>query len=100
MPLMRLENDFWKLTVSPEFGASPYALEHQLNGAWVPIMRPSHAGALEAGRSTDFSSYTLAPYSNRIRAGLFGFRGRQHQLRPNWQMGKPFTAMSSARLGR
>jgi aldose 1-epimerase len=88
MPLITIENDFWKLIVSPEFGASPFALEHQINGDWVPIMRPSHAGALEAGKSTDFSSYTLAPYSNRIKAGTFGFRGQTHQLRPNWHDGQ------------
>jgi aldose 1-epimerase len=88
MPLMTIHNSFWKFTISPEFGASPYALEHQINGAWVPIMRPSHAGALQIGKSTDFSSYTLAPYSNRIRNGLFEFRGRKHQLRANWPDGQ------------
>jgi aldose 1-epimerase len=88
MPLTPIQNDFWKLIVSPEFGASPYALEHKIDGDWVAIMRPSHAGALEAGRSTDFSSYTLAPYSNRIRGGLFEFQGRKHQLRPNWPDGQ------------
>jgi aldose 1-epimerase len=88
MPLMTVQNTFWRLTVSPEFGASPHALEHQIGGAWVPIMRPSHAGALEAGRSTGFSSYILAPYSNRIRNHVFEFRGRQHRLRPNWLDGQ------------
>jgi aldose 1-epimerase len=88
MPLMTIQNDFWKLIISPEFGASLYALEHKINGVWVPIMRPSHAGSLEAGRSTDFSSYTLAPYSNRIRNHVFEFRGRKHQLRPNWPDGQ------------
>jgi aldose 1-epimerase len=88
MPLMTVQNTFWRLTISPEFGASPHALEHQIDGVWVPIMRPSHAGALEAGRSTNFSSYILAPYSNRIKAGTFGFRGQQYQLRPNWHDGQ------------
>jgi aldose 1-epimerase len=88
MPLMTIQNNAWRLTISPEFGASPYALEHRIDGAWVPIMRPSHAGALEAGRSTNFSSYTLAPYSNRIRNHVFEFRGRQHRLRPNWPDGQ------------
>jgi aldose 1-epimerase len=88
MPLTTIQNNFWKLIVSPEFGASPYALEHQINGDWVPIMRPSHDGALEVGKSTDFSSYTLAPYSNRIRNHVFEFRGRKHQLRPNWPDGQ------------
>ena len=85
---MTIQNDFWKLMISAEFGASPYALEHQINGDWVAIMRPSHDGALEAGRSTDFSSYTLAPYSNRIRNHVFEFRNRQYQLRPNWPDGQ------------
>jgi aldose 1-epimerase len=88
MPLTTIQNEFWKLTISPEFGASPYALEHQINGDWVPIMRPRLPGSLEAGRSTDFSSYTLAPYSNRIRNHVFEFRNRQHQLRPNWHDGQ------------
>jgi aldose 1-epimerase len=85
---MTIQNTAWRLTISPEFGASPHALEHRIDGAWVPIMRPSHAGALEAGRSTDFSSYTLAPYSNRIRNHVFEFHGRQHRLRPNWPDGQ------------
>ncbi len=59
-----------------------------MDDAWVPIMRPSLPGSLELGKSTDFSSYTLAPYSNRIRNHVFGFRGRQHQLRPNWPDGQ------------
>lgn len=88
MPLTTVQNDFWKLIVSPEFGASPYALEHKINGNWVAIMRPSLPGSLEAGKSTDFSSYTLSPYSNRIRDGGFEFRGRKHQLRPNWPDGQ------------
>jgi aldose 1-epimerase len=88
MPLVTLENNFWKLIISPEFGASPFALEHKIDGDWVPIMRPSLPGSLEAGRSTDFSSYTLAPYSNRIRNHVFEFRNRKHQLRPNWPDGQ------------
>jgi aldose 1-epimerase len=88
MPLTTIQNEFWKLTISPEFGASPFALEHKINGNWVPIMRPSLPGSLEAGRSTDFSSYTLAPYSNRIRNHVFEFRNRKHQLRPNWHDGQ------------
>jgi aldose 1-epimerase len=88
MPLTTIQNNFWKLTVSPDFGASPFVLEHKIGANWVAIMRPSLSGSLEAGRSTDFSSYTLAPYSNRIRDGLFEFRGRKHQLRPNWPDGQ------------
>jgi aldose 1-epimerase len=88
MPLITIQNEFWKLTISPEFGASPHALEHKINGDWVAIMRPSHAGSLEVGKSTDFSSYTLAPYSNRIRAGMFEFRNHLHQLRANWPDGQ------------
>ena len=88
MPLTTMQNDFWKLTVSPEYGASVYVLEHRIDGDWVPIMRPSLPGSLEAGRSTDFSSYTLAPYSNRIRDHVFGFRNRKYQLRPNWPDGQ------------
>jgi aldose 1-epimerase len=39
-------------------------------------LRPTPAGALRAGNSTRAAAFPLVPYSNRIRAGRFSFRGR------------------------
>lgn len=84
MKLESLENDALRLVIAPDLGASPTAFELRLNDAWHAIMRPTSPDTLEAGQSVAFSSYTLAPYSNRIRDGQFTFGGRRYALRPNW----------------
>jgi aldose 1-epimerase len=78
-----IENNTWRLTISPRLGASPVALEYNLNGAWEPVMRPTPPEALEGNSSSPFSSYTLAPFSNRIRDGRFVFQGREYTVRAN-----------------
>ena len=45
-------------------------------------MRPTPDPAVREGVTSQFSSFTLAPYSNRIREARFSFGGREHQLRP------------------
>jgi aldose 1-epimerase len=82
--LETLENDALRLDIAPDLGASPVAFEVRLKGAWHAVMRPTDQRTLERRRSAAFSSYTLAPYSNRIRDGRFTFQGRAYQLRPNW----------------
>ncbi len=84
MKLETLENDALRLVIAPDLGASPTAFELCLNDAWHAVMRPTSAQTLERGQSTAFSSYTLAPYSNRIRDNQFSFQGRTYPLRGNW----------------
>ncbi len=76
-----IENEFWRLSIAPHIGASITALEARVDGAWQPMMRP--ATQLEGSSSSPFSSYTLAPFSNRIRGSSFEFRGKQYALKPN-----------------
>lgn len=78
-----LENEHWRLGILPRLGASPVALEARVNDGWHAVMRPAPPEALHGESSSPLSSYTLAPYSNRIRDGRFTFRGREYQLRPN-----------------
>ena len=82
MNLVMLENDVWKLEVVPDVGASIYGLGAMLDGVWQPIMRPTTPEAFAAKKSSACSSFTLAPFSNRIRDAKFAFRGREYQLRP------------------
>ncbi len=82
-----LQNNFWKLEVLPRLGASPVALEAWINQSWQPVMRPTASELLEGQSSANFSSYNLAPYSNRIKNNKFIFEGREYQLRPNWSDG-------------
>jgi aldose 1-epimerase len=46
-------------------------------------MRPTPTELLEGTNSAKFSSYTLAPWSNRIPNGQFSFDGQEYQLRIN-----------------
>jgi aldose 1-epimerase len=84
MSIEILENNFWKLAVHPRLGASPVALEAMANGAWQAIMRPTNPALLGGNDSAGFSSYNLAPYSNRIKSNKFVFQGREYQMKPNW----------------
>ena len=79
--LVTLENEVWKLEVVPDVGASIYGLSAKLDGAWQPIMRPTTPEALAAKKSSACSSFTLAPFSNRVRDAKFKFHGREYQLR-------------------
>lgn len=97
MKLASLENDWLRLSIAPELGASP--VEFALRAAavagaprsgpdFLPIMRPTSEATLLAGDSARFSSYTLAPYCNRIRDGRMRFAGHDYPLRPNWPDGQ------------
>jgi aldose 1-epimerase len=87
MSIEILENHHWKLAVHPGLGASPVALEAMANGAWQAVMRPTNPELLEGDNSANFSSYNLAPYSNRIKNNKFVFEGREYKLQPNWADG-------------
>lgn len=87
-----IQNENLRLTVAPDLGASLTAFEVNLVSGWHPVMRPTSPATLKRGleqrRSAAFSSYTLAPYSNRIRNNQFVFQGQTYHLRPNWPDGQ------------
>ncbi|NJK45602.1 MAG: aldose 1-epimerase [Pleurocapsa sp. SU_196_0] len=83
-----IENDIWRLRILPTLGASPIALEYRVGDAWHAVMRPTPAAALTGDSSSPFSSYTLAPYSNRIRDGKFSFQEREYTVRANTPKGE------------
>jgi aldose 1-epimerase len=87
MSIETLQNNFWKLQVHPRLGASPVALEAMASQTWQPVMRPTNPELLEGDNSASFSSYNLAPYSNRIKNNKFVFEGREYQMKPNWADG-------------
>lgn len=77
MTLVRLESDRLRLDVDPQIGGSVLGFEAHVGRDWIPILRPSRQPLT---RSSDASSFTLAPYSNRIRDGVFRFEGRSFRL--------------------
>ena len=78
MSVVGLESDRLRLAVDPEIGGSVVGFEARIGGAWLPILRPS---LQPLARSSGASSFTLAPYSNRVRDGVFRFEGRTFRLR-------------------
>jgi len=76
-----LENAHLRLEINPEVGASPAAFEAKRGGTWLPILRPTPRPLPE--KSSPYSSFTLAPYSNRIRGARFSFQGREYLLKAN-----------------
>jgi aldose 1-epimerase len=82
MGVHTLENHTWHLGVLPERGASIVALRGRVGGDFAPVMRETPREAIEEGKVSRFSSFALAPYSNRIRAARFVFAGKTYALRP------------------
>jgi aldose 1-epimerase len=78
-----LENEHWRLSLLPRLGASPTSLQAKLGGAWTDIMRPTAPDLFLGNSSSKFSSYTLAPWSNRIPNGRFVFNGQSYELQIN-----------------
>ena len=82
-PMLTLENEFLRLELAPEAGASVVNLAARLAGAWVPIWRPTPPAEAAAGNVSRMASFTLAPFSNRLPGGRFRFAGQDYQLRLN-----------------
>ncbi len=76
-----LENEFWNLEISPNLGASITKLEAKVAANFQAVMRPTLDTALNGISASAFSSFTLAPFSNRIRGAKFVFEGREYQLK-------------------
>ena len=73
-----LTNESLRLSLAPAVGGTVVRFEAKLEDRWVPVLRPTQ---LPLARSSNGSSFTLAPYSNRLRDGVFRFRGRTFKLR-------------------
>lgn len=78
MSVVRLETGRFRLDVDPNIGGSLLGLALRIGGEWLPILRAAPRPLLA---SHDASCFLLAPYSNRIRDGVFRFEGRTFRLR-------------------
>lgn len=76
--MIRLENDFWRMDLVPEIGASVCALALLHSGQWRDVFRPSPAVPKSA---SDCASFLMAPYPNRVRDGILCIGGARHQLK-------------------
>jgi aldose 1-epimerase len=51
---------------------------------WTDVLRPARA---DAAWFNDLACYTMLPWSNRIAAGMFEFRGTRRVVKPDWPDG-------------
>ena len=80
-----LENDVWQVGILPQTGMSTAFGRVARAGEWVDFMRPTPEAAY--GVAPECASYLLIPWSNRVKGGLFSFRGKDHQLKVNFPDG-------------
>jgi aldose 1-epimerase len=76
-----VENEFWKLEIAPNVGASIKSLSAKQGSSLEALMRVTPDAALTGNSASPFSSFTLAPFSNRIRDAKFVFENQEYQLK-------------------
>ncbi|HEY7433516.1 MAG TPA: aldose 1-epimerase [Methylomirabilota bacterium] len=76
MDLITLRADDAALELAPEAGGAVTRYWLERGAVTREWLRPTPAGALRAGNVYQAAAFPLVPYSNRIRAGRFSFRGR------------------------
>jgi aldose 1-epimerase len=76
-----LDNDFWELVIAPNVGASIKSLSAKQGSSLQNLMRVTPDAALDGDSASPFSSFTLAPFSNRIRDAKFVFEDQEYQLK-------------------
>ena len=78
--LVELSSGRLRLSLAPAVGGSIARFDYEDAGSTIPILRGSQGSPASV---LDTASFPLVPYSNRIRAGRFGFRGREVAIAPN-----------------
>lgn len=78
--VVTISADTLRLQLNPSVGGSISAFEWVEQGPPRPILRACHS---RNENVLDASSFPLVPFVNRIRDGVFTFRGREVRLQPN-----------------
>jgi|SRR6266545_2755184 len=83
----QLRNERIELSFLPEFGCHWSRLRLSVKGEWADFLKPVPDGDSLIDSPTSHGSYVMAPWSNRIAAGLFEFQGKRYQLQKNFRDG-------------
>lgn len=78
--MIRLKNEYIELILSEHIGTSIVGMKININGKWVDVLRPTSDSSISDGASGGFASFTMMPYSNRIKEGMLTFEGKTHKL--------------------
>lgn len=79
--IQTLSNEFWQLEIAANLGASIKSLKVKQGPSFENLMRLTPDAALNGNSASPFSSFILAPFSNRIRGAKFVFEHLEYQLR-------------------
>lgn len=79
-----LETDVMRAVIDPALGGGVAELSLRVKGEWLAVMRQAPLGATWFN---DLASYLLVPWSNRVVNGAFEWKGKTHQLKPDWKDG-------------
>lgn len=77
---LTLEQDRFRLTLSPSIGGAISAFEWLGDGGWRAVLRKCNS---PIEKVLDAACFPLVPFVNRIGGGRFTFRGRTVHLEPN-----------------
>lgn len=83
MHLITLHAGDASAVLAPAIGGAVVRYASHQGSATVEWLRPTSAEALFMTDPYETAGFPLVPYSNRIREGRFGFRGRSVALPPN-----------------
>lgn len=79
-----LANDHVELTVVPRFGCHWTSLRVNVEDLWHDLLLPvPEHRTLARKKWSGYGNYLLAPWSNRVKGGVFRYGGRDHVLRVN-----------------
>src|SRR5207249_2390718 len=71
------------LELLPEIGGSIGAFCLETSRGPVDLLRRATPLAQRERLAGETACFPLVPYSNRVREGVFSFRGKMHRLKPN-----------------
>jgi len=83
MSIVSLQNEHLRLDILPEAGASIVNFSGRIHNAWVPLMRETPPEAVDSQNPSLMSSFTLAPWSNRLPDAQFIFKKKKYTLISN-----------------
>lgn len=82
MKLLLLQNSHFICKIAPDFGGSIYQFDYQAQGISQNLLRPTWGE--DAYLITDFATWPLVPFSNRIKSGQFSFMGTDYRVPVNY----------------
>ncbi len=87
IPVEQLRNDWFELSLVPEFGCHWTRLRLSVKGEWADFLKPVPGGDALLDSPTGHGSYIMAPWSNRIAGATFEFQNKRYELRKNFRDG-------------